>query len=191
MKEFFENMDPTQRIYWYVAIGASLLFVLQMVISLVGGGDSDIDADVDTDADLGASESPFHLFSLKTLTFFLLGVGWAGVLFYGQLTPLALGVLSIVVGCVFVFVFYLIIKTFFKMVEDNSFKIGETIGKTGDVYLNIPAQKTGKGKVLISVKGSVHELEAITPDKEPIKSGTTIKVLDIDGSNLIVTTILN
>lgn len=74
-----------------------------------------------------------------------------------------------------------------KLSEDNSFKIEETIGKTADVYLTIPAAKSGKGKIFISVKGSTHELSAITADMAEIKNGTLVKVIGIEGDILVVT----
>jgi hypothetical protein len=49
-----------------------------------------------------------------------------------------------------------------KLGEDNSFKISNTLHKTAEVYLTIPENKTGKGKIMISVHGSFHELEAMT-----------------------------
>jgi hypothetical protein len=61
------------------------------------------------------------------------------------------------------------------------------LGKTGEVYLSIPAQNMGKGKVQISVNGSVHELDAITQG-EKIDTGAMVKVTDIMGDNLLVVT---
>ena len=78
-------------------------------------------------------------------------------------------------------------RALLKLSEDNSFKIEDTIGKTADVYLSIPAAKTGKGKVFISVKGSTHELSAITNSVDEIKNGSLVKVVGIEGDILIVT----
>ena len=60
-----------------------------------------------------------------------------------------------------------------------------TILKTAEVYLTIPANKTGKGKILISVNGAVHELDAMTEGEE-IKSGKTIKVVKIENRNILI-----
>ena len=62
----------------------------------------------------------------------------------------------------------------------------EYITKTGEVYLKIPAQNLGKGKVLISLKGTNHELYAITNSSTEILSGELIKVVDIKDEILIV-----
>lgn len=71
------------------------------------------------------------------------------------------------------------------MVENNSFNINNTIGKTADVYLAIPEKKTGKGKVQLSVKGAFHELDAVT-ENERIETGAVVKIVSTEGSNLAI-----
>ena len=74
------------------------------------------------------------------------------------------------------------------MAEDNSFKLANTIDKTAEVYLTIPENKKGKGKIMISVNGAFHELEAMT-EQEKIQSGSVVKVVKIENNILIVETI--
>ena len=85
----------------------------------------------------------------------------------------------------FLFLFFLIIRQLQKLAEDNSFKIEETVDKTAEVYLKIPGEKAGTGKVMISVRGSVRELSAIT-EGEAIPSGSLIKVVKIESGNLLI-----
>ena len=89
-------------------------------------------------------------------------------------------------GLSFVALFFILIKQILKLSEDNSFKIENTITKIGDVYLTIPENKIGKGKVQISVNGSFHELDAITLSPEKISSGSVIKVIAVENNVLIV-----
>lgn len=186
MVEYFSNMETAQSIYWYIAIGASLVFVLLTIVSFIGGGDTDVDADADVDS----GESPFHIFSFRNIINFLLGFGWTGVVFYKSINNhILLTAIAIVVGAIFVFAFLLVVRSFFGLAENNTFKLEDTIGQTGDVYLKIPANKTGRGKVLISIKGSVRELEAVTMEENTITTGKTVKVVALDGTNLIVESI--
>ena len=78
------------------------------------------------------------------------------------------------------------IKQILKLSEDNSFKIESTINKTAEVYLTIPANKSGKGKVQISVNGSFHELDAMTLNLEKLPSGSVVKVIAVENNILIV-----
>lgn len=189
MKEFFASMDTTQQIYWYIAIGASVIFIIQTIMTFIGA-DSDTGVDADFDGDLDGVEAPFQLFSLRNLINFLLGFSWTGVAFYGTITNnVLLGIVAALVGLLFVGIFFFIMKALMKLAEDNTFNINDTVGKTGDVYTTIPAKMSGKGKVLVSVKGSTHELPAISVDEEPLKAGTLIKVLEVKENMLVVTTL--
>lgn len=186
MKEFFASMDGAQQFYWYIAIGASVIFIIQTIMTFIGA-DSDTGVDADFDGDLDASDSPFQLFSLRNLINFLLGFGWTGASLYGIIeNNVVLGIVAALVGVLFIAIFFFLMRLLMKLAEDNSFNIENTIGKTGDVYMNIPAAKSGKGKVFISIKGSTHELPAITTSKDDIKSGSLVKVISIEGDILVV-----
>jgi hypothetical protein len=52
------------------------------------------------------------------------------------------------------------------------------------VYLTIPEAKSGKGKVLISVNGAIHELDDSFDWKLP--SNATVKVVAVESNLLIV-----
>ena len=178
-------MEPLLRTFWFVAIPASLVFIVQMVMTFIGADSTD-GLEADFDSDLSGGDAPFQLFSLRNLVNFLLGFSWMGISFYSTISskPLLL-VLSILVGAFFVFLFFIIIRQVQKLAEDNSFRISDTLNKTAEVYLTIPGNKTGKGKIMISVKGAFHELEAIT-ERESIPSGSVVKVVRIENNILIV-----
>ena len=73
-----------------------------------------------------------------------------------------------------------------RLAENNAFDINETVGKTADVYLTVPAGKSGKGKVLVSVRGSVHELSAMTKMPMEIKSGQVVRITSVIDSNTLL-----
>ncbi len=186
MKEFFSSMDSTQQAYWYIAIIASVIFIIQTIMTFIGA-DSDTGMDADFDSNLDGGDHPFQLFSLRNLINFFLGFGWTGVSLFDSIeNKFLLGVIAFIVGLIFIAVFFLVIKALMRLSEDNTFNIEETVGKTADVYVNIPASKSGKGKVFISVKGTTHELNAITTNAADIKSGAMVKVLAIEGDVLVV-----
>jgi hypothetical protein len=72
-----------------------------------------------------------------------------------------------------------------KLAEDNSFKLTNTINKSAEVYLTIPGHKSGKGKVMISVNGAFHELQAMT-ENEPIQTGAVVKVVKIINGDILI-----
>lgn len=191
MTEFFSSMETIQRVYWYIAIGASIIFIIQTVMTFIGA-DTDTGIDADFDGNLDSVEAPFQLFSLRNLINFLLGFGWTGATMYDSFeSKIIVGIIATLVGLLFVAIFFVIFRALMKLAEDNSFNIEETIGKTGDVYTVIPAQASGKGKILISVRGSTHELNAITKAEKDIVVGTLVKVIEVNNGILTVSPINN
>jgi len=182
--DFFDLMPPILRGFWYIAIPSSLFFLGQTLLTFFGADATD-GVDADFDSNLSGTEAPFQLFSLRNLINFLLGFSWSGIAFYTTIPNNALLLLfATLVGSAFVWLFFIIIKQLQKLAEDNSFKLSNTLNKTAEVYLTIPEHMTGKGKILISVNGSFHELEAVT-QQERIASGSIVKVVAIESDNLL------
>lgn len=185
--ELLESLPVLLKSFWYIAIPTSLIFLIQTIITFTG---LDVADGFDTDFHADAHDGDFQLFSLRNLINFLLGFSWTGISFYSTIGEHTwfLIVLSFVVGVLFVLLFFFVIKQVQKLAEDNSFQINNTLNKTAEVYLTIPENKTGKGKILISVNGAFHELEAMT-ESGPIPSGSSVKVIKVENNILIVETI--
>ncbi len=182
--EFFENLDPLLRAFYYVAIPASILFVLQTIMGFIGADSSD--AHMDFDSVEGHGAMPDNVFTFKTFVNFLLGFGWAGVSFFSIIpNTFLLIVVSFLVGVAFVYLIWVLIKQLLRLTEDNTLKIQDALNQTAEVYLRIPGEKAGKGKVLISIKGSMHELEAMTENGE-IPQGTKVKVVRVENDNTLI-----
>ena len=182
--EFFNEMEPLLRAFWYIALPASLIFLIQSVMTFMGMDASD-GTEADFNSDFDHVDAPFQLFSLRNLINFLMGFGWAGISFYRSIdnTFLLVGA-ALVVGVIFILLFFVIIRQIQKLAEDNSFTITDTINQTCSVYLTIPASKSGKGKIQVSVKGSFQELDAMT-EGEKIESGSTVKIVKVEGNNIV------
>jgi membrane-bound ClpP family serine protease len=180
---FLENYEPLLKAFWYIALPVSLFFGLQTIMTFVGlsGGETDMDSDA------GDVELPFEIFTLRNLINFLLGFSWTGISFYNSIqNKTVLIITSVLVGLLFVAIFFFLIKQILKLSENNSFKMEDTLHKTAQVYLTIPEVKSGKGKVLISIKGSFRELDAMTLSNEKIPSNTSVKIVAIENNVLIV-----
>lgn len=183
--ELFENLDVLLKTFWFIALPTSLIFIFQTILTFMGS-DSFDGIQADFDGDLNSSDAPFQLFSLRNLINFLLGFSWSGISFFTTITNRALLiVLSLFIGVLFVYLFFQIIKQVQKLAEDNSFKLANTLNKTAEVYLTIPENKMGKGKIMISVNGAFHELEAMT-EKDKIQSGAVVKVVKIENNNILI-----
>lgn len=187
MLDFLNNMDSLQQGFWYVALVSSAVFAVQTLLTFIGSGDTD-GLNADFDGNLDHVDAPFQLFSLRNLINFLLGFGWTGVAFYEAISNKGILIgLAVVVGIIFVAIFLMLIKQIIKLTEDNTFKIESLYGKTGEVYINIPPRKLGKGKIQISVNGTNHEMDAMTHSDLMIPSSTMVQVTAIENNLLLVT----
>lgn len=197
MFESFANwytaMEPMQQMFWGCALVASLIFLVQMVLTMIGMDGHDVDASFDV-ADFGDADGStmdmgggLSLFSIRNLTNFFVGFGWAGVSLHRVIgNNLLLVLVSVLVGCAFVWMFFYIRKQTRKLEANGAFNIQNCAGKTANVYLRIPPKGKGKGKIQISVNGAFHELDALT-DGEAIATGQKVRITEvIDGETLRV-----
>ncbi|MBK8635437.1 MAG: serine protease [Saprospiraceae bacterium] len=188
--EFFKSMEPLMAAFWYVAIPASLIFLIQTILTFVGAS-----ADVDTDLDHGGSShdggGAFELFTLRNLINFLLGLSWTGISLYNVIDHKGILIfLSFTVGIAFVYFFFYVITQVQKLAEDNSFSLDNTLYKKAKVYLTIPGQRKGPGKVSININGAYHELEALTLG-EAIPTGEEVLIIKIEQENLLIVEKIN
>jgi len=186
LTEWFNQLDPVLKMYWGIAIFASIVVLIQTVMSFAGTGDVDTgDADVDFDADTDASADSMdhagtmHLLSIRNVFYFLLGFGWAGISLWNTIADrVVLGIVAALVGCLFVAIFLFLFRQMMKLQSNGAFNIEDSVGRVCDVYLRIPANNQGLGKVQISFNGSVQELDARTAG-EQITSGSKVRVLRV------------
>ena len=189
MMELFNSLEPLQKFFWVIALCASLVFLIQTIMTFVGlGTDADVDAGpMDGSVDSVEDGSLSGVFSFRNLINFLLGYGWAGVLLFDSFEKrLVLQLVAIAVGLVFVLAFVFMFRQVMKLSHDGSFKMQETVGLKADVYLRIPAARSGRGKVQVSVKGSVHEIDAMTDNSAEIATGGQVKIIKVLGDDLLL-----
>lgn len=187
MIETFRSFDLALQIYWVLALIASIVFLIQAIMTFIGfDADSDL-SDVSGDADFDADG--FHLVSIKTIVCFILGFGWTGVLFWNDIeNKFVLGLIAAVIGFAFMALIAWLLYLVLKLDRDNTFRVKQVVGMNADVYLTIPAAKASTGKIMVSVNGSTHELEALTNDTETIPTGGKVKITDIvEGEVVLVT----
>lgn len=184
--EFLSQLDPLLKMFWYVALPASVIFVIQTIVTFVGMDNSDgavADFDSNLDGDAGV---PFQLFSFRNFINFLLGFGWGGISFYGLFPQKSIVVvLSLLAGIALIVIFFYVMKQMNRLNENNTTRAAEAVGKTAEVYLMIPASGGGMGKVLVSIKGSMHELSAVSRG-EAIPSGSLVKVKGMESDEILV-----
>jgi hypothetical protein len=184
--EYFNSFDPILKTLWYIAIPTSLIFLIQTIMTFAGA-DSHDGLSADFDSDVNGGDAPFQLFTLRNMINFLLGFSWTGISFYSIIpSQLILIGVSLAVGAAFVIFFFMMVRQIERLAEDNSFRISAALHKTASVYLPIPANKNGSGKIQVSVKGSMHELDAITEEREKIETSALVKIIKVESNSLVI-----
>ena len=183
---WFQGLEPAAQVFWGCAIVSSAIFLIQAILTMIGM-DHDMDFEVgDFDGDTMDTGGAVSLFSIRSLVNFFVGFGWAGVSFYNDISSKAvLYFIAICVGCLFSYATIFLIKKMKKLEHNGAYKIADCVGKSCDVYLRIPAAGEGKGKVQISLNGSIHEFDAVSTG-EAIATGKRVKVIAVEGNVLEV-----
>lgn len=170
---WFSSMEFLLQVFWVCAIAASLFFVVQLVLLLIGIDDIDVDADT---LDLGGG---FSLLTVKNVIHFFLGFGWAGVSLWSVIeNRFWLSIVALLVGVLMVVIFVFIFKQMMKLQSQGNYNPEDAVGLLADVYLTIPATKSGAGKVQFSLKGTVHEFQAQTKG-ERLATGEKVRIVEL------------
>ncbi len=191
---WWESLDLLMKVMWGITLSASLIFVIQSVMTFVGmGGDGEM-GDVHTDFDSlsGDADPGMNLYTFRNLINFLLGFGWSAVLLReGIGSTFWLMVLSVLVGAVVVALVMYLFKWLSSMQQSGNINLHRSgVGCQGQVYLTIPAERTGEGQVQITINDSVREYHAVT-DGDEIKTGRPIKVLEVLNNQTVLVEELN
>ena len=78
-----------------------------------------------------------------------------------------------------------LMRVLYRLDVQGNVRIEHCIGETGIVYLSIPANQEGAGKVTVSVQNRSMEYAAIT-ENEAIATGTRVEVVGIKDSETLL-----
>lgn len=177
-----------EQIFWVITIPATVIFLALLGMTIFGGDVSDSDVDTNIDAHISDGDSiPFQFLSLKNIVAFFAVFGWSGIGFINAgLAAWLVILLALICG----FLMMLLMATLFylmsKLAENGTLKMKNAVGKLGEVYLVIPANRSGMGKVQLNVQGSLRTLDAITDDFEKIPTSSIIQVLDVIDEQILL-----
>jgi membrane protein implicated in regulation of membrane protease activity len=156
----------------------------------------DFDADAgDLDAETGDSDTHsashgsswlFSVLSFRTLvaatTFF--GLSGTASVQAGISQAIAL-MIAIGTGFVALLLVHFMMHTLYRLSHDGTVRVADTKGKHATVYLPIPANRDGSGKVQVRMDDRIMEYEAVSSSDERLKTGTKVLVVDVLGPSLL------
>lgn len=185
MTDWFATLGTFEKAFWLIAITASLVFIIILAMTLIGGDvddTGDVDADIEGDAGIG-----FQFLSFKNLVGFFTIFGWSGISCMSMGLGPALSIfIATVCGLLMMFIMASIFYYLGKLTSDGSLKLKNAIDAVGEVYLSIGANRSKMGKVQVKIQGGLRELDALTDDDEDLKQGDIIKVTKMTSNGVLI-----
>jgi len=185
MEDWFTALTTFQQVYWIIALISSVIFLILMVMTIVGGEVDDMgDVDADIDADTGIG---FQFLSFKNLMGFFTIFGWSGIACFSEEVSKGLTLLiSTAAGLAMMVIMATLFYYLSKLVSDGSLNLKNALNHVGEVYLTIGANRANIGKVQITVQGGLRELDALTDEDEDLKQGAVIKVTEVTSNGILI-----
>ncbi len=155
----------------------------------------DYDADhnlahpVDHDHDQGeqVQDQGLRIFTVRgVLTFFTIS-GWAGfALSYSVLPEGLVILLSAAFGLLAMYLMALLIKAMLRLQYIPEVSLRTILGKSAQVYITIPKEGNGRGKIMVELGGRLAEVDAVSRSLYPLKTGEIVLVTDVVGQMVVV-----
>ncbi len=212
MFAWWESLSAVSHVFACIAIPATVVLLVQTILMLIGigteGGDDfdapELEADVDTDIDVDVSDGVFgdgvlesdpdplgldglRVFTVRGIIAFLVVFGWVGVMLDSSGAALWLSLpIAAVCGFAMMLLLAFLMRSVMKLRSDGNLDNRNALGVSGKVYLTVPAERKGEGKVNILLQGSYVERNAVTDEAEPIATGSEIVVTGLSGQTTLV-----
>ena len=194
MIEWWNNMDLVGQIFALIAVPSTLVLVVQTILLLVGIGGDDLDADGvditgngigDTPGDGGADG--LALFSLRDIMAMAAVGGWSGLVMYEAGINLTV---TVVLAAAFGFMALVgiayLMKLAARLQQDGTLDLGYAIGRVGTVYIPIPAEMKGSGKVSLTMQERFIEVDAMTTCGRKLTTGESVRVTATNENGMVV-----
>lgn len=152
------------------------------------GHDADAGADGDVTGDGGHADSNwlFAMITFRTLVAATAFFGIAGAAAHtaGVSDAKALAI-AFAVGFAAMYGMYWLLRQISRLASSGTERIGNALGRVGRVYIPIPAAGSGAGKVQLSMQNRIVELTAVTDDADPLRTGESVEVVAVTGSDQV------
>lgn len=203
MEEWWNGLSLLAQIYATVAMTASVILVIQLLMLIFGlGGHSSgfedhggfdhsgIDHTIEHPE---TGVSPLNLFiGLKLFTFrgivsFLAIGGWTGVtLLQTDINVFISIIISLLAGLLTAYLIALAFKGAMKLQSSGNIEMHNALGHTATVYIRIPKNRIASGKVTMILQGRFSEFDAMTDSKNDITAGQVVIVTDVLDSGILI-----
>ncbi len=185
---WWHTLEGVEKFFWAIALLFSFMFIVQTVISFIGGDDEGVSGDSDEYVD-GDGGIDYQFFTIKNFITFFTVFGWVGLAcLKGDLPMLHVVLWSTLSGIAIVLIMFFLFSRMDKLRANGTLQIQNALQKQAETYLRIPGLREGYGKVHVQVQGSLRELRALTDDEDDIPTGKPVTVIGIVNESILLVT---
>lgn len=208
MTEWWAQLNNLTRFFYLFAIPSTIVLFIQSILTLIGfglgdndldfgDGDTDIDIDLDGDIDFDSNVvdelenfsagADFRLVTFRGIIAFATMFGWMGAaLSTSDLHITLTMLLAIIAGLFGMLIVALLFYGISKLQQSGNINYRNAIGSEASVYIPIPANKEGKGKVQLLLQDSYLEVDAVTEDATMIRTNELVRIVDMLNATTLV-----
>lgn len=177
---WWDTLNLELRVFYGIGIIALFVLLIQLALSIFGGMD-------EHDFDSSSHSSGLSFFSIRGVTAFFVGFGWAGVIAlkagWGLMPAIAVGM---TVGAGLMLGIFLLMTSMLRLQSSGTLDFSNAIGKIGTVYVTIPAGRKAGGQVEVLLQGRLTMAEALFQGDVPLSPGTKVTVVEKIGHSTLV-----
>ncbi len=178
VSDWWGSLEGAYRVFYALGIISALALLVQVILAVFGLDDL-------FDAADGEGTS---LLSLRTVSGFLAGFGWTGVVMIrAGYSTLGASIGGTVVGLLFAGILFLIIRVMMGLRHSGTIDYRNAVGVAGKVYAPIGASLEKPGQVEVLVQGRLRTVAAMTRHDQDLPTLARIRVVDtLDSNTLLV-----
>ncbi len=178
VSSWWGSLEGAYRVFYALGIVSAIALLIQVFLSVFGLDDL-IDA-VDGE---GTS-----LLSMRTVSGFLAGFGWTGVVMMrAGYSTLGASIGGTVVGLLFAGILLLVMRVLMGLRHSGTVDYRNAVGVAGKVYAPIGGGLKKPGQVEVLVQGRLRTVAAMTRHDQDLPTLTRIRVVDtLDPNTLLV-----
>ena len=190
MFDWLRSLSGLEIAFFIIACIGTLALIIQIILMLIGAGEGDVDMDTDTDGGgvFGShTDTGVSLFTIKGLTAFLAIGGWTGMLMLSYDIRVGTSIaVSIAAGLAAYVIVWALIRLVLRLQEDGTMNYSTAVGQKATVYVSIPANRSGRGKVTLILQGRYTEADAVTDEAERIPVDREVTIVASAGDVFVV-----
>jgi hypothetical protein len=180
-------------LFMICAVVGGVVMLCQFLLMLAGfdhAHDAGVDHHIELhhggeDHDQGATWF-FHVLSFRAVTAALTFFGLSGLAALSSplVAPFAI-LIALTSGALAMVVVAWLMGLLHSLQSEGNVHIESAVGTLGTVYLTIPANKAGAGKVTLKIQNRTMEYRAVTEEEQELKTGTPVMVVGITAPDVV------